>query len=288
MLTRVRSQSQHGISPTRLSKLGQCSTGRLVHLQQQFQSSYPASAPLILGSAAHEIFRHTTEMSKSTWIKSDDISTDIVEAAAFACNDALQSIKINNPEFLIDAQRIRPFWQQWVTTWLQQRASVFTTLVNDGSTPATAIVDALPLTEVDLKSNKFGIFGRADQVYQTHQNGKVTISVTDLKTDERLTSFIGEQSHQIQLVCYAVMAEETLNLPCEEVSILYLKNMQEQKFKVTNEAKFLVEDLVEQYKLIVSAVNPPPLLTGLEAEMKCPRCSLKKQCYRLAEMNGEI
>ena len=44
----------------------------------------------------------------------------------------------------------------------------------------------------------------------------------------------------------------------------------------------------QQNKQIATAVNPPPLLTGLEAEMKCPRCPLKKQCYRLAEMNGEI
>ena len=284
----VASKLKHAFSPTRLSKLANCS--RYIHISQQFHSSHPASAPLILGSAAHEVFRHAAEMSKSTWKNSADISTDIAEAAAFACNDTLESIKINSPEFLIDGQRMRPFWQQWITTWLQQRASIFTSLVNDGMTPATAIADALPLTEVELKSDKFDIYGRADQVYQKHnnQNGKVSIHVTDLKTDERLTSYISEQSHQIQLVCYAVMAEETLHLPCEEVGILYLKNMQEQKFKVTKEAKSLVKDLVEQYKMIVSAVNPPPLLTGLEAEMKCPRCPLKKQCYRLAEMNGEI
>ena len=278
------------ISPSKMANLGKCDTGRYTYLLgQKYRSKNAKSAPLILGTAAHEVFRLATETSKSTWLKSEDISADIAEAAAFACNDALEAITINDPDFLIDAQRIRPFWQEWVTMWLNQRKNVFSTLVNGGMSPTTALVDALPLTEVELRSKQFGLFGRADQVYQHHNEyGEVSVSITDLKTDERLTTFVSQQGHQIQLVCYAVMVEETMNLPCNQVSLLFLKNMDEQVYTVTSEAKELLKELVEQYTQVVTAVNPPPLLTGLDAEMKCPRCPLRNQCYRLAELNGEF
>ena len=283
-------EKQNLISPTKLASLAKCETGRYAYLNgQKYRSTGTKSAPLILGTAAHEIFRYATEMSKSTWLKSTDISSNIAETAAFACNDALEAIKINDPDFLIDAQRIRPFWQQWVTTWLNQRANVFSTLVNDGMSATTALADALPLTEVDLKSNQLGIYGRADQIFQRHNKyDELSIKVTDLKTDERITTYLSQQSHQIQLVTYAVVAEETLNLPCDQVSILFLKNMDEQVYTVTSEAKSLVKDLVKQYREIITTVNPPPMLTGLDAEMRCPRCPLNKQCYRLAELNGEF
>ena len=275
------------ISPSKMATLAKC--GRYTNLNQKYRATGIKSAPLILGSAAHEIFQLAAGMSKSIWPKSADISANITETATFACNDVLEAIKINDPDFLIDAQRIRPFWQEWITIWLNQRAGIFSTLIDDGMSPTTALADALPLTEVELKSEQFGLYGRADQIYQHHdENGRISLHVTDLKTDERLTTFVSQQSHQIQLVCYAVMAEETLQLPCDQVSLLFLKNMDEQVFTVTSEAKSLLKDLVEEYIQVATAVNPPPLLTGLEAEMKCPRCPLKKQCYRLAEMNGEI
>ena len=64
--------------------------------------------------------------------------------------------------------------------------------------------------------------------------------------------------------------------------------MDEQVYTVTSEAKSLVKDLVKQYREIITAVNPPPMLSGLDAEMRCPRCPLNKQCYKLAELNGEF
>ena len=49
-----------------------------------------------------------------------------------------------------------------------------------------------------------------------------------------------------------------------------------------------LRDAIGNYKEIMSSPELPPLLTGLEAEIRCPRCPWKKSCYRQAELNGEI
>ncbi len=277
------SHLQFMITPTRVSKSMTC--GRQVIFSDKFPMSGGSSLPLTNGSAMHEFYRQLAEISKNSWQDpSMSIDEHIINDTNYVCQDVLAQIKVQNPEFYMDIQRNIPLYKAWGLTWLFERKNNLESLMDDGTSLTEAIYTALPLTEVDLKSYEFGLYGRADQVYLTNTG----VKVVDLKTDERITSFLGEQGHKMQLLCYSVMASETYNLPCDEVSLLYVKNQEEKIITVTEELISELRDAIGNYKEIMSSPELPPLLTGLEAELRCPRCPWKKSCYRQAELNGEI
>lgn len=277
------SNLKYKITPTRIAKSITCS--RQIIYSDKFPISGGNSLPLTNGSAVHELFRQLSETSKNSWQNSSmSIDEHIINDTNIVCQDVLTQVKIQYPEFYLDIQRNIPLYKAWALTWLFNRKSKFDTLLDNNIPFTEAIYTALPMTEVDLKSEEFGIYGRADQVYVTNSN----ITVVDLKTDERITSFLGQNGHKFQLACYAVMASETYDLPCDEVSILYVKNQEEVSIPITKELISELYDAIKNYKKIISSSELPPLLTGLEAEIRCPRCPWKKSCYRDAELNGEI
>ena len=64
--------------------------------------------------------------------------------------------------------------------------------------------------------------------------------------------------------------------------------MDTKKFKFNNQAIKYLTDRVNQYRETLEKTNPPPMLQGIEAEAKCPRCYFRKECFKLADKNGEI
>jgi CRISPR/Cas system-associated exonuclease Cas4 (RecB family) len=271
------------LTPSKLTKILGCERQSILSVKSPISGGN--SLPLVNGSAVHEAYRQVDEMSKISW-KDDSmaIQDHIINDTNYVCEDVLQQVKTNYPEFYLDIQRNIPFYKAWLYSWLFQRMDDFETLINNGASVDTAVAIALPLAEVDLKSYEYGLYGRADQVYIA--NG--TVKVVDLKTDERITSFLNEEGHVIQLVAYSVMAAETFNLPCQEVSLLYVKNQEESVIPITSELIQKLDDTIKRYKEIMSTPELPPLLTGLAADLRCPRCPWKKSCYRQAELNGEI
>ncbi len=271
------------LTPSKLAPIEDCE--RLFQLQMLHPTHSVASAALVLGSATHENWRNFTEYSRDSWLAVgiDQIPNQINLDATKAIETTHKLLIETHPEFELEFRRNAALVELAIRQWGIQRLSEIHVLMNQGYNYKQSISAALPLTEVKLKSKEFGIHGRADQVFL---NGN--IKVTDLKTDERITSFLHEDGHKLQLYAYAVMAEETFGVLCETVSVLYTKSMTEVSFPFDKNARQLITDRVDDARELLSKVHLQPMLTGLEAEAKCPRCYMRDICFRLANQNGEL
>lgn len=271
------------LTPSKLASIEDCK--RLFQLKMLYPTHSVASAALVLGSATHEYWRIFTEYCRDSWVSVgiDQIPDQINSDATKAIATTHELLDETHPEFDLDFRRTAPLIELAIRQWGMQRLSDLQSLMNQDYNFAQSVVAALPLTEVPLKSKLFGIHGKADQVFL---NGK--IKVTDLKTDERITSFLHQDGHKLQLYAYAAMAEETFGIQCDSVSILYTKSMTEISFPFDTYARKHLSDRIDEAKQLLAEPNLPPMLTGLEAEAKCPRCYMRDICFRLANQNGEL
>lgn len=273
----------NNLTPSKLAPIEDCK--RLFQLKMLYPTHSVASAALVLGSATHEYWRIFTEYCGDSWLKVgiDKIPNQINLDATKAIATTHELLVETHPEFELDFRRNAALIELAIRQWGMQRLLELQSLMNQGYNFKRSVAAALPLTEVPLKSKLFGIHGKADQVFL---NGK--IKVTDLKTDERITSFLHEGGHKLQLYAYAAMAEETFGVLCDSVSILYTKSMTEISFPFDAYARKQLSDRIDEARQLLSKPNLPPMLTGLEAEAKCPRCYMRDICFRLANQNGEL
>jgi len=273
----------NNLTPSKLASIEDCE--RLFQLKMLYPTHSVASVALVLGSATHEYWRIFTEYCRDSWVivGIDKIPNQINLDATKAIATTHELLVETHPEFELDFRRNAALTELAIRQWGMQRLLELQSLMNQGYNFKQSIAAALPLTEVPLKSKQFGIHGKADQIFL---NGK--IKVTDLKTDERITSFLHENGHKLQLYAYAAMAEETFGVLCDSVSILYTKSMTEISFPFDTYARKQLSDRIDEARQLLSKPNLPPMLTGLEAEAKCPRCYMRDICFRLANQNGEL
>ena len=273
------------LTPTLLAILAFCP--RALWLQYHFpQHGSVPSFPLVYGNATHEAFRVVVQEFSTSWPGLDisqipqQIPIDVKNAISFV----MQSVQANYAEFFLQTQRSIALLELALTRWGMKLAQQVQHLTKNGFTIYESVERVLPQTEVKLYSKDLGMHGRADQLYLP--NGK--LSVTDLKSDDRTTSFLHQEGHQLQVLSYGYMAEETTGITCSDVKILFTKTLESIKFPFNQKAITYLKNQIEKFHEISELIHPPPMLQGIEAEAKCPRCYHRDRCFSLANVEGEI
>ena len=273
------------VTPTNLSKFEYCERAGWIDKNIPLIRG-PTTFALVYGSATHDAFRVARDEFATTWIDLpiQEISQQIPIDVKNCIQYIVQFIAENHPEYIPETQRSISLLELALNYWGADLLNQVTTMTEKGYSLQEAIEYVLPITEVKLSSKELGLHGRADQIY--FQDGSVI--VTDLKSDDRITSFLHQEGHRIQLFSYGFMASETFSLPCNEVNILYTKSMETKSIPFDETSINYLKQKTNEYRETIEQVNPPPMLQGLEAEVKCNRCYVRKECFKLADSRGEI
>lgn len=273
------------LTPTDMANMAFCE--RLFYITKFYpQHGTATTYPLVSGSFEHEVFRLLAEKFDFSWRKNPKISlteasqTDLTETLEYAYSLAIQS----HPQFANDLKNSLPELRFRLGQWIIQKQILLKKIQNDGYTRDYAISTILPWkTEDKLFSEKFGLYGRVDAIY----NDGRSLIPEDIKTHaSRFSTLLHQNAHKAQLLAYTLLLEEKYNIPSTEARILYSKDMSYAEFKATSEAKTkLVKQLGQARELLDGEI--PPLLQG-EESIKCKHCYARTQCMKLAKEQPDI
>ena len=270
-----------GLTPTDMSNFDYCS--RLFYISKllrQFQTII--TFPLKWGSIEHEVNRILAEKFQYTWrmnpgkflkeISQNDIVTTL--------NHVYNLAVVSHPHFSDDIKRALPELHYRLNEWINLKQVDLNKLLNHGYSWDSAISNVLPWkTEESVRSKKYELYGRIDSIY----NDGTSLIPEDIKTHgSRFSSFIHQDSHKTQLVCYSLMLEEQFGMPSNMARILYSKDVSYVSVNASiNEKEKLIEQMAQAREILTQDI--PPLLQGEAAALKCKHCYARRQCFQLAK-----
>jgi len=128
-----------------------------------------------------------------------------------------------------------------------------------------------------MQSEKYGIRGIADAIYQTENGGLI---VQDIKShDDRFDAYIHKTAHFAQGATYAILAEERYGMPVKKFQIFYSKDLTTETLKITKKTKLKVLNAIDESKQVL-ANGLPPKLEG-DAAVRCQNCYKRDFCFSL-------
>jgi len=269
------------LTPTAMANFEYCP--RLFYISKIYPDFHTfTSFPLVWGSLEHETFRILAEKFDFSWRQDPKILlkvasvNDISTTLEHVYNLAVES----HPQFADDIKRGLLELQYRINQWIDLKQNDLSQMINDGYSRDHVVSTILPWkTEEKVFSNTYGLYGRVDAIYN---DGKYLIP-EDIKTHgSRFSSFIHQDSHKTQLVCYTLMLEEQFNMPSNMARILYSKDVSYVSVKASiNEKQKLIEQMAQAREVLKQDI--PPLLQGEAAAIKCKHCYARRQCFQLAE-----
>lgn len=259
---------------------------RLFYITKYYPQHGATTYPLVSGSFEHEVFRLLAEKFDLSWRKNPTLSlsqasqTDLTQTLDHAYQLAIQS----HPQFAIDLKNSLPELRFRLSQWIMQKEILLKKIQSDGYTHDYAISTILPWkTEDKLFSEKFGLYGRVDAIY----NDGRSLIPEDIKTHaSRFSTLLHQDAHKAQLLCYTLLLEEKYQIPSTEARILYSKDMSYVEFRATSEAKGKLVNQLNQARDLLDG-DIPPLLQG-EESIKCKHCYARTQCMKLAKEQPDI
>lgn len=242
----------------------------------------------VIGLFEHDILAKFADITKIDWNNSDgitehelDLNNDrIATVSEFAITISRQ----NHPEFLdvlkndLDSLKIR------LSLLNKRRVLQVLGLLHKGLTMSEVTDIILPWKiEHWFSSKKYNIRGRADAIYKTVDGGLV---VEDIKShNSRLDAFMHKDEHKIQMVTYAILAEEEFGMPVKSARIFYSRDLNIEHFDISHKDKFEVIKIKKKAEKTLES-GLPPRLEGDEA-IKCQFCYRKKFCFSLDQRTDD-
>jgi len=284
-------QSQKmALTPTKMASFAYCP--RLFYLYTAMpQKGFISNLPIVQGNLEHDAWRLLSDAFDTTWrnwsienspslesLSQEGVTTTLTHVF----NLALQ----NHPSYAIELQKYMGDLTFRVNLWLSMQENKMTKMVHDGFSVDNIVSAILPWkTEEKVFSNKFGLYGRVDAIYN---DGRCLIP-EDIKTHQsKFKTLLQNESHKTQLLCYTIMIEENFELPSPEARIFYTQDLTYDTFKATANEKNKLKKKIVTARDLIDRAEIPPMLKGQEA-IKCRHCYGRTQCFELAkeEGNGE-
>ena len=267
----------HYLTPTGMSDLEYCETGRLFYINKLMPNYGKTTAPTVIGKFEHTVIEQFYKLTKIDWKELDSFENDknLDERISLAVQDSIEISRKNFPLFFdCLEENIDPI--KYRLKYLNEiKSQQIKKLLKKGVSYNSAVAITLPFAiEKWLNSNVYGIRGFADLLFH---NADGTITIEDIKShNDRFDAFIHRSAHVAQGNAYAILVEEVYGKPVKQFQIFYSMDCHTETFKITKQSKQKIIDSIKDGQAILQGALPPKL-EGLQ-KLKC------KNCYKFKDV----
>ena len=267
----------HYLTPTGMSDLEYCETGRLFYINKLMPNHGKTTAPTVIGKFEHTVIEQFYKLTKIDWKELDSFENDknLDNRISLAVQDSIEISRENFPLFFdCLEENIDPI--KYRLKYLNElKSQKIKKLLKKGVSYNSAVAITLPFAiEKWLNSNVYGIRGFADLLFH---NADGTITIEDIKShNDRFDAFIHRSAHVAQGNAYAILVEEVYGKPVKQFQIFYSMDCHTEIFKITKQSKQNVRDSILAGQILLQG-DLPPKLEGLQ-KLKC------KNCYKFKDV----
>ena len=267
----------HYLTPTGMSDLEYCETGRLFYINKLMPNHGKTTAPTVIGKFEHTVIEQFYKLTKIDWKELDSFENDknLDNRISLAVQDSIEISRENFPLFFdCLEENIDPI--KYRLKYLNEiKSQQIKKLLKKGVSYNSAVAITLPFAiEKWLSSNIYGIRGFADLLFH---NADGTITIEDIKShNDMYDAFIHRSAHVAQGNAYAILVEEVYGKPVKQFQIFYSMDCHTEIFKITKQSKQNVRDSILAGQILLQG-DLPPKLEGLQ-KLKC------KNCYKFKDV----
>ena len=270
----------HYLTPTGMSDLEYCETGRLFYINKLMPNHGKTTSPTVIGKFEHTVIEQFYKFTKIDWKELDSFENDknLDNRISLAVQDSIEISRENFPLFFdCLEENIDPI--KYRLKYLNElKSQQIKKLLKKGMSYNSAVAITLPFAiEKWLSSNVYGIRGFADLLFH---NADGTITIEDIKShNDMYDAFIHRSAHVAQGNAYAILVEEVYGKPVKQFQIFYSMDCHTETFKITKQSKQKVIDSIKDAQAILQD-GLPPKLEGLQ-KLNCKNCYKRDYCSSL-------
>ena len=267
----------HYLTPTGMSDIEYCETGRLFYINKLMPNHGKTTAPTVIGKFEHTVIEQFYKLTMIDWKELDSFENDknLDNRISLAVEDSKEISRENFPLFFdCLEENIDPI--KYRLKYLNElKSQQIKKLLKKGMSYNSAVAITLPFAiEKWLNSKVYGIRGIADLLFH---NADGTITIEDIKShNDRFDAFIHRSAHVAQGNAYAILVEEVYGKPVKQFQIFYSMDCHTETFKITKQSKQNVIDSILAGQILLQG-DLPPKLEGLQ-KLKC------KNCYKFKDV----
>ncbi|MCV0399585.1 MAG: PD-(D/E)XK nuclease family protein [Nitrosarchaeum sp.] len=280
-------QSSLALTPTNMAAMAYCP--RLFFINKTMpQHGFISNLPTVQGNVEHEAWRLLAEAFDVAW-REWSPATTLSAISQDSINGTLSHVfnlsLENHPSHALDLKKYMQDLTYRLDLWLAIQEKNMLKLLHEGFSIDHIVSVMLPWkTEEKVFSNKFGLYGRVDAIY----NDGIYIIPEDIKTHQsKFKTLLQKDSHKTQLLCYCIMLEENFDIPAPEARIFYTQDLSYETFKANVDEKIQLIEKITTARELIERAEIPPMLPKEDAA-KCRHCYAREQCFKLAREQGEI
>ena len=276
----------HYLTPTGMSDLEYCETGRLLHINKLMPNHGKTTAPTVIGKFEHTVIEQFYKLTKIDWKELDSFENDknLDNRISLAVQDSIEISRENFPLFFdCLEENIDPI--KYRLKYLNElKSQKIKKLLKKGVSYNSAVAITLPFAiEKWLNSNVYGIRGFADLLFH---NADGTITIEDIKShNDRFDAFIHRSAHVAQGNAYAILVEEVYGKPVKQFQIFYSMDCHTETFKITKQSKQKIIDSIKDGQAILQG-DLPPKLEDLQ-KLNCKNCYKRDYCFSLDKPDSQ-
>ena len=276
----------HYLTPTGMSDLEYCETGRLFYINKLMPNHGKTTAPTVIGKFEHTVIEQFYKLTKIDWKELDSFENDknLDNRISLAVQDSIEISRENFPLFFdCLEENIDPI--KYRLKYLNElKSQKIKKLLKKGVSYNSAVAITLPFAiEKWLNSNVYGIRGFADLLFH---NADGTITIEDIKShNDRFDAFIHRSAHVAQGNAYAILVEEVYGKPVKQFQIFYSMDCHTETFKITKQSKQKIIDSIKDGQAILQG-DLPPKLEDLQ-KLNCKNCYKRDYCFSLDKPDSQ-
>ena len=274
------------LTPTGLSDLAYCSTGRLFYMNKRMPNNGVTTKLTVIGKFEHSVIEQFYKLTKIDWKELDAFQNDkkLDSRISLAVQDSIEVSRKNFPLFFdCLEENLDPITYR--LKYLNEiKSQQIKKLLKKGISYDSAVNITLPFViEKWLSSKKYGIRGIADLLFY---NADGSITIEDIKShNDMYDALIHRSAHVAQGNTYAILAEEVYGKPVKQFQIFYSMDCHTETFKITKQSKQKVIDSIKDAQAILQG-KLPPKLEGLQ-KLKCKNCYKRNFCFSLDKSDSQ-
>ena len=210
----------HYLTPTGMSDLEYCETGRLFYINKLMPNHGKTTALTVIGKFEHTVIEQFYKLLKIDWKELDSFENDknLDNRISLAVEDSIEISRENFPLFFdCLEENIDPI--KYRLKYLNElKSQQIKKLLKKGMSYNSAVAITLPFAiEKWLNSKVYGVRGIADLLFH---NADGTITIEDIKShNDRFDAFIHRSAHVAQGNAYAILVEEVYGKPVKQFQI---------------------------------------------------------------------
>lgn len=259
---------------------------RKLFLQKILALEEPPKESLVLGTLRHEIydFINQSEERIITSIKEKTQYSELINLYKSFYSKALREKIIKNKSRIkeVNLDIVDVFKRTWplILGEAETRAKNIFDFTQEYKVYGQELWEKLTpkiISELRVTSDELQLRGIIDRI-EVYENGCVPV---ELKTGKMPKEGVWP-GHRIQIIAYALLAEEKFNTKVKEGFVHYLDAKEIRHITINPFMKEEIINLIKEVQELLKNQQPPGYC---ENKNKCTNCGLKETCYNEAEVS---